>query len=323
MGRKIILTVVAIVMVLAVVFFLGPRVAVDTRITFDPSAIGDDPDAYLAAQEARFPDIRDGLQKEIVWAFPASKARTPLSLVYIHGFSASRGEAAPLTELVAKELGANVFNARLAGHGRSNEAMTDGSINAWVNDFAEAMAIAGRIGEEVVIISLSTGSALTTWAMTQPELAQNVKGLVLISSNFKIKAGGSSLLTMPWGGQLLKLTIGPERSWEPRNEAQARLWTYRYPSEAVLPMAALAKLARESRVEDISVPALFMFSDADTIVDHSMTRAMAAKWGAPTEMEVIPEHEDSDNHLIVGDTLAPYNTQPFAGRITAWIRALP
>ena len=66
-----------------------------------PKAIGDDPEAYLAREEAAVPDIRDGLEKEIIWANPMVHARTPLAIVYIHGFSASKGEVRPLPDKVA------------------------------------------------------------------------------------------------------------------------------------------------------------------------------------------------------------------------------
>ena len=324
MGRKIVLIVVAIVAVLAVAVLLGPRVKTDTRVTFDPAAIGSDPDAWLAAGESRFDDILAGQQKEIVWAFPASKARTPISLVYVHGFSASRGEAAPLTELVASELGANVYYARLAGHGRDGAAMAEPSVNDWVNDMAEALAIGRAIGNEVVILSMSTGSALAVWAAVErQDLMESVKGIVLMSPNFRVRAAGAWVMTMPWGKQILRLVNGPERGFEPANETQARFWTERYPVEALLPMAALVRLVRESAVERAQVPALFIFSDADTVVDHSVTRKIAARWGGPHEIEAVPEKPGTDNHVIVGDALRPENNEPFALRITDWIRALP
>lgn len=324
MGRKIILIAGAILVVVALVIALGPRAATDTRVTFDPAAIGADPDAWLAAREARFDDIGEGQQKEIVWADPASKARTPVSLVYVHGFSASRGEAAPLTELVADELGANVFYARLTGHGRDDEeAMAEASVNDWVNDMAEALAIGRAIGDEVVVLSMSTGSALAAWAAVErPDLMENVKGIVMMSPNFQVKASGAWIMTMPWGAQVLRLVNGPERGFEPANETQARFWTERYPVEALLPMAALVKHVRESDVEAAQVPALFIFSDADTVVDQSATRAIADRWGGPHEVEAIPEKPGTDNHVIVGDALRPDNNQPFARRITEWIRAL-
>lgn len=324
MGMKILLTVVAIVAALAVAFLLGPRVKTDTRVTFDPAAIGSDPDAWLAAGESSFDDILDGQQKEIVWAYPVSKARTPISLVYIHGFSASRGEVAPLTALVASQLGANVYYTRLAGHGRDGAALAAASVSDWVNDMAEALAIGHAIGEEVVILSMSTGSALAAWAAVErPDLMENVKGIVLMSPNFQIKAAGAWVMTMPWGKQILRMVNGPERSFEPANETHARFWTERYPVDALLPMAALVEQVRKSEVEGAQIPALFIFSDADEVVDHSVTREIAARWGAPREIEVIPEKPGTDNHVIVGDALRPDNNSPFARRITDWIRALP
>ena len=98
MGRRIMFAVVGILAVLALLVVLGPRVPVDTTIHFDPSVIGDDPQAYLAKEEARVPGIRDGLEKEIIWADPLVHARTRLSIVYIHGFSASKGEVRPLAD---------------------------------------------------------------------------------------------------------------------------------------------------------------------------------------------------------------------------------
>ena len=323
MGRKIIIGVIVIAALIAAAYFLGPRVTTDTQVTFDASAIGDDPDAYLAAQEARFDDIRDGQAKGIVWAYPASKARTPLALVYVHGFSASRGETTPLTELIGAKLGANIYHTRLAGHGRTGEALATASVNAWVNDFAEAMAIGRRIGEQVVVISVSTGGGLAAWASLQPELATDLKGLVMISPNFQVKAGGAALLTGPWGAQLANLLIGAERSWKPRNEAHGRFWTTTYPTAALLPMAALTQLAREAPYEDAQVPALFVFADDDTVVDHSVTRDVAARWGAPHEMRVITESGDKDNHVIAGDALSPSTTEEFAEFISEWIEALP
>ena len=323
MRRKIILTVIAVVVVLLAVFLLGPRTPVDTQVTFDAARIGDDPDAWLAGQEARFDDIEDGLQKEIVWA-SSSKSRTPLSLVYVHGFSASRGEAAPLTELVASDLGANVFYTRLAGHGRDGDAMAEPSVNDWLNDMAEALAIGRTIGDEVVVLSMSTGAALTAWAAVErTDLMEKIKGVVLMSPNFRVKASGSWIMTMPWGAQLLRLVSGPERGFEPVNATQARYWTERYPVDALLPMAALVKRVRDSAVEAAQVPALFIFSDADAVVDHSVTRAVAARWGAPHAIEVIAPKPGDGNHVIVGDALRPENNGPLAERITAWIRALP
>ena len=110
MGRRIVLAVLGVVIILVLAFLLGPRVPVDTTIRFDAKVIGDDPQAYLAREEAAVPNIRDGLEKEIIWADPMVHARTPLAIVYIHGFSASKGEVRPLADEVANQLDANLFS---------------------------------------------------------------------------------------------------------------------------------------------------------------------------------------------------------------------
>lgn len=321
--RTIVIVVVIVLVALAILFLTGPRVASDTTVTFDASVIGDDPQAWLAEREARVPGLRAGAAKEIVWAYPHSRAKTPLAIVYVHGFSATKGEIRPVPDRVAAELGANLFYTRLAGHGRDGAAMAEASVNDWVNDYAEAVAIGRAIGEEVVVIATSTGGALATWAATQPALSQDVAGMVLISPNYGVQAAGAWALTMPWGGALAELLIGKERGFEPENELHGTLWTARYPTSATLPMAALTVLARNAPVETTPVPALFLFSDADKVVRPELTREIAARWGAPHETLLIEGSDDPSSHVIAGEAMSPSTTALAAGRIIAWIGSLP
>jgi pimeloyl-ACP methyl ester carboxylesterase len=317
--RKVaILPVVLALLVLA--FALGPRVPVDTTVSFNPGVIGPDPEAYLARREAEVNDIRPGLEKEIVWANPATKAKTPVAIVYVHGFSASKGEVRPLPDRVASALHANLFYTRLTGHGEDSAAMAKGSVNAWVNDYAEAIAIGHAIGERVIVIGTSTGGALATWAATQPDLSQNVAAIVMISPNYGLQAAGLSLLTLPWGGTLAELLIGKERIFEPVNQMHARLWTTRYPTSALLPLAGLTKLAAGMPVEQIRIPALFVISDQDKVVRPDLTRAIAARWGAAHELLPVEMSGDPYNHVLAGDALSPSTTDGLADRIIGWIR---
>lgn len=307
----------------AVVWLTGPRVSRDTTVSFDPATIGADLDAWLAEREARVPGIRPGLEKEIVWAFPASKARTPLAIVYIHGFSASKQEIRPLPDQVAAALGANLFYTRLAGHGQDGAAMATASVNAWVNDFAEALAVGERLGERVVVVATSTGASIASWAATEPGLRERMAGLVMVSPNYGVQAGGAGLLAGPWGLQIARLVAGDERSFEPSNESHGRFWTTRYPIEAVMPMSAVVAMAAEAPVGQAEVPALFVFSDADAVVRPDLTRAAAQRWGAPHALVTVDDSGDPSNHVIAGDALSPGTTDRLAGAVTDWIRALP
>jgi pimeloyl-ACP methyl ester carboxylesterase len=322
MGRRIVLAVLGLVAVLALVFVLGPRVPADTTIRFDPSAIGDDPQGYVARKEATVPGIRDGLEKEIIWANPMVHAKTPFSIVYIHGFSASKGEIRPLPDEVAEQLDANLFYTRLTGHGQDGAAMAEGSVNAWINDYQEALAIGRAIGDKVIVISTSTGGSLAAWAATQPGASDGVAAIAFISPNFGVKAPGAEILTMPWGKQIAELVAGKDRSFVPRNALHEKFWTYKYPIAATLPMAALTELAYGAPVEKATIPALFVFSDLDKVVRPDRTRQIAGRWGGAHELVPIEGTGDPDNHVIAGDALSPSTTAFLAQRIFVWIEAV-
>ncbi|MER8825643.1 alpha/beta fold hydrolase [Mesorhizobium sp. M0938] len=322
MGRRIVLAILGLALILILAFSLGPRVPVDTTIRFDASAVGDDPQAYLARKEAAVPDIYDGLEKEIIWANPMVRARTPLAIVYIHGFSASKGEVRPLPDEVADQLDANLYYTRLTGHGQGGAAMAEGSVNAWINDYEEALAIGRAIGDKVIVIATSTGGSLAAWAATQPGASDGVAAIAFISPNFGVKASGAELLTMPWGRAIAELVAGKERSFVPRNALHEKFWTYRYPIAAALPMVALTELAYGAPVEKATIPALFIFSDSDTIVRPDRTREIAGRWGAAHELVPVDDTGDRDNHVIAGDALSPATTAFLAQRIVVWVEAV-
>jgi pimeloyl-ACP methyl ester carboxylesterase len=320
--RRILFGFLIVLGALTALFFAGPRVPVDTTVSFDPARIGSDVETYLARSEAAFGDVREGLEKEIVWAYPESRAKTPVSIVYVHGFSASKGELRPLPDQVAEALGANLFYTRLTGHGRDARAMDTASVNAWVNDIAEALAVGRAIGERVIVMGTSTGGGLATWAATEPELSEDVAGLILISPNYRVLAQGAEVLTMPWGGQIARLVSGPTRGGEPRNELHGKYWTTRYPIEATLPMAAITQLAHAAPVEKVEIPALFIYAESDPTVSPIATREVIERWGGPTETLVVEPAEGESHHVLAGDAQAPSATDEVAERIISWVQAL-
>ena len=312
---KIALVVLAI---LVVAFLLGPRPDTAETMSFDPSTVGPDLDAYLAESEASFSDIREGLHKEIIWADPGSKTKTPVSIVYLHGYSASRVEIDPVPQNVARALGANLYYTRLAGHGRSGDAMAEAKLTDWFDDTAEALEIGKRLGDKVLVLSVSTGGTLATWAASQPELAAKIDVLVMLSPNYAVHGAPIWLLNMPWGETVLPLILGAERSWEPRNEGQAHGWTTRYPSKAVFPMGALLKVVSGIDPASLKVPALFIYSMQDKVVVPERTAEVAKAWGGPVEVVNIENADDDNHHVITGDILSPSTTQEVSGTIIAW-----
>lgn len=307
----------------AAVWMFGPREPVDLDVTFDPASIGPDPAAYLARTEADMPNLRPGDAKEIVWAYPASRARTPLAIVYIHGFSGSKEEMRPMPDEVARRLGANLFFTRLAGHGRDSAAMREASVNDWINDLAEAIAIGRAIGERVVVISTSTGATLATLGATVPGLLDKVAGIVMMSPNFALLDRYAFVLDLPYARTFGPWLVGEDRQFVVVSPDQAAHWTIRYPSVALLPMGALVRAARRVDVGAIRLPAFFLFSPNDQVVDPAATEDVAARWGGPKRVLQVPVSGDPAGHILAGRILSPATTDEIAARVGDWIEALP
>ncbi len=311
-----------IAIALAALFIFGPRATFNDNIRFDAASLDGDLDAYLAKSESANPDVLPQAVKEIVWAYPASKAKTPIALVYIHGFSASKGEIRPVPDLAAAALKANLFYTRLEGHGAGGPAMGTATAQDWLDDTAEAIEIGARIGEKVVVIGTSTGATLAAVAALEPSFKDKVAAFILISPNFKVKAAGSELLTFPYAEKWLPLIIGKERSFEPVNDAHEKYWTSTYPTKAILPMGALVAYAKTLRYEKITQPALFIYSNEDKVIDHHLTSQVMDRWGGQTSLHAVTGADDPYKHVIAGNALSPNKTQEVADIIVNWVTTL-
>ncbi|MDR6819160.1 alpha-beta hydrolase superfamily lysophospholipase [Neorhizobium sp. 2083] len=300
----------------------GPRMPADGFPAFDETRLGADIDAYLAEEESRFPDVRPGAAKRVVWADPATKAKTPFAIVYVHGFSASAEEIRPLPDLVAAALGANLYFTRLAGHGRSGDAMGEPNLEDWFKDFSESLAIGEAVGNRVIVIGTSTGASLATLALADPKIAPRISAAVFLSPNYGINSFGAFLLTTPVAPQLSRLLLGESRGFTPYNDRHAAHWTTRYPTRALLPMAALVKLSVESPVEQVKTPALFLYSSLDEVIRPDKVRTVAGRWGGPHALFDVGTTGDPVNHVIAGDIISPATTGALTDRTIAWLKTV-
>jgi alpha-beta hydrolase superfamily lysophospholipase len=282
----------------------------------DPRAIED----WLRARESRFHDLVPGTERRIVWDDADDPAPTDLALVYLHGFSATHRETAPLTELVAAELGANAYLTRLTGHGRPGWALGEARADDWFRDTAEAVAIGRRIGRRVVLLGVSTGGALAVWAATRDASRDAIAALVLLSPNFGLRDRGGRYLAWPGGRLLARLVIGKERVLEAHTEAQARFWTPRYPTSAIVEVARVVRRVRSGPLREIRIPALTIYSPADQVIDPDEVEEAHARLPEPKSIIRIDDPVGPSNHVLAGDILAPDATGPMANRIATFLR---
>lgn len=307
----------------AALWFLAPRSGVDRAIAFSETNIPADVETYINQREAAFSDIRPGDAKRILWA-GAKGAKTPLAIVYIHGFSAGPAEIRPVPDEVARALGANLFFTRLAGHGRDGAAMAGASAEDWLFDMAEAMAVGRRLGERVIVMGTSTGGTLAALAATDPQLNEGLAGTVLISPNFGIHPPAQWLLDAPFIERWGTSVAGQTRTFTPLNPEQGRHWTTEYPTVALYPMARLIRAARAADYTKAQTPALFLYALADQVIDPARIPPVIAAWGGTTQVELREMQGDDDpmSHVIAGDILSPDQTEAVINLVTDWARGL-
>jgi len=319
MGRLLL----ALIVIGGGLWAFAPREPMDLEVAFQDSELGDDLDVWLQAREAAYPDLVPGVAKRIFWA-GVPGAKTPLAVIYVHGFSATSEEIRPVPDEVAKALGANLFFARLAGHGRGGAAMAEPLAGDWVEDMAEAMAIGRRLGDRVLVIATSTGATLAAVAAVNPALSEGLAGVVLISPNFRLNSPAAVMLDLPlarWWGPVV---AGAQRSFAPLNAGQATYWTTSYPTTALFPMAALMRAARGLDYSAAKVPALFVYSAEDQVIDPAAIAPVVAAWGGPVTQDIrrMQAGDDPYAHVIAGDIMSPGQTEPVIAVILAWAAGL-
>lgn len=293
----------------------------EIRTAFPPDLPADQIDGWLTAREGQFGDLTPGAEKTVIWAGEAG-ARTPISIVYLHGFSATRAELEPVPQIVARAMGANLFLTRLAGHGRPGAALAEVSLTDWALDLDEAVGLGRRLGTRVVLIGTSTGGSLAALAALDPALARDLAGVVLISPNFGLQSRSAWLLDLPYGRRFLPALMGAERGFTPQNPDHARYWTTRYPSEALFTLRALQRQAADADYSAARVPLLVLMAQGDQVVDPDATRRVAAAWGAPARIVLIEGADDPLQHVIAGRILSPATTDTAAHVIASWIAEL-
>lgn len=321
-GRRRAQVALGTVLLLALLFLAGPRASVDPEVALP--ALPDAPaalDALLERHESRYLDIVPGTEKRILWFDPEAPGRSEFAVVYLHGFSATHRELAPLTERLARELGANAFLARLTGHGRTGEALGAAAAGAWLLDAAEAMEIGRRIGRRTILLGVSTGGTLATWAAAHPEWRDEIEAVILISPNYALADSRAWILHLPWGGPLAELVQGPEYGFEPRNELHRRYWTERYPTRALLQLGALIRLVDADLMGRVSAPVLMFLSPRDRVIDPEVAERRFGELGSREhELIRVSEIAGSAEHVLAGEILASGRTPAVLSQILSFLR---
>lgn len=231
-----------------------------------------DPDAWLATRRA---DSR----RAGVWECALERIERHHddpdgeAILFLHGFGATRAEGEATLDPLARRRGANVYYARLPGHGMTMDAHARATPHDYWHGAAEALAVARLLGRQLTLVGSSTGALLATWLAAS--YADEVKALVVSSPFFAFQSRMASALLGSRAAPLLaRLAFGEVRdaTWDedPRCvEGYNEHWLVYQRPEALIHLEHLRRATATPRTfSAISAPVLqLVYHKSDTEQD--------------------------------------------------------
>jgi pimeloyl-ACP methyl ester carboxylesterase len=231
--------------------------------------------------------------------------RSPMSIVFLHGFGASRGGGEFVVDQIAKETGSNIYYARLPGHGRTAEDHANVTAHAYIAMASEALAVGCALGERVLIVGSSTGGLLATWLASM--FPDQVTALVLASPLFAFADPSSVILQVPGGIDAVEAWWGSERDASFGDDPEHRrldgygdrwLTNQRYRALAILENLRQVA-ATDTVLRGVKCPVLLLYSPNDMVVSlDSMHRAFG-RMGPHRHSRFVPIQDG--HHILLSE----------------------
>jgi alpha-beta hydrolase superfamily lysophospholipase len=267
--------------------------------------------------------LRDGrCQARLRWA-GAPGERTPLSIVYLHGFSASPLDLHPAFDRIADALHANLVQVLFTGHCSAGDALSSAKGTDWLNDAARGWALGAAIGKKVVLAGMSTGGSLALLSALHPteELTGlPLHALVLMSPNFGIANPLAQVMRWPGGVWLAGLSKGSMRNtWKAETALRQVLWTTSYHLDAAAQVQVVVDAAIESDLEAVQLPVLMIHSREDKVIDLTSLKKQSQRFGSQAEVIELP---GSTRHELAGDAINPDLTDELANTVVSFLQRM-
>ncbi|MEO6723410.1 MAG: alpha/beta fold hydrolase [Ferruginibacter sp.] len=292
-----------VLIILAIAYLLGPHPSTPKYDTTMPAVASLDAlENYIAAKEAVH-KLRPNNQARIVWA-DSVKQRTPYSIVYLHGFSASQEEGEPVHRDMSKKFGCNLYLSRLAEHGidTTEQLMNLTADNYW-ESAKEALAIGKQLGNKVILLGTSTGGTLALQlAATYPD---DIAGLILYSPNIAINDPNAWILNNPWGLQVARLVKGGKYNIpEDDRPIYKQYWNKPYRLEAAVALQEMLETTmNKTTFSKIRQPTLLLYyykdeQHQDPVVKVSAMKEMFAQLATADSIKKEKALPNTGDHVI-------------------------
>ncbi len=302
MSRKAIFIIFP-VLVLVVIYFLGPAPE-RPRWDKNPVTVPSEPlalEEYIATQESKH-KLKPDNEARIIWA-DSTKKKTRYSVVYLHGFSASQKEGDPVHLQFAKEFGCNLYLARLADHGvDTTEQLLYFTADRWWQSSKESLAIGKAIGENVILMSTSTGGTMAI--LLAAEYPDEVYAMINMSPNIAVNDANAWLLNNPWGLQIARAVLGSDYQVIKYDSARQIYWNSKYRIESLVQMEEMLEdKMNKSTFEKVSCPSLTLYyykneKEQDPTVKVSAMLEMHKQLSTPDSLKVAVPVPNAGFHVI-------------------------
>jgi len=258
---------------------------------------------YIRSMESMH-KLKPDNEARIVWANDSTKAVTPWSMVYLHGFSSSQAEGDPVHRNTARRYGANLYLSRLAEHGiDTTEPMMNLTADKNWESAKLALAIGKKIGQKVILIGTSTGG--TNALQLAAAYPNDVAAVVLLSPNIAINNDKAYMLNNHWGVQIARLVTGSDhKTADDQRPAYKQYWYYRYPYEGT---AALQEILETSMTPatfgKVKQPVLLLYyykdeTHQDPVVKVDAMLKMFDELGTPAALKRKQAMPKTGDHVL-------------------------
>jgi pimeloyl-ACP methyl ester carboxylesterase len=299
----------AILFVLIVVYLVGPAPK-SPKLALalpDVPSTAAELEQYIAANEAKH-KLREDNEARIIW-FDSTKAKTPYSVIYLHGFSASQEEGDPVHINFAKKFGCNLYLSRLADHGvDTTEQLLTFTVDRLWESTKEALQIGKAIGDRVILMSTSTGGSVAL--MLAAEYPDDVYAMINMSPNIRINDPAAFVLNNHWGLYVARTVLGGKYHVVKYDTAERyKYWNTPYRIEATTELQELLEgKMNASTFEKVRCPTLTLYyykddGHQDLTVKVSEMLKMHERLGTPRDKKVKIAIPNAGAHVL-GSPLA-------------------
>ncbi|MBL6666089.1 MAG: alpha/beta hydrolase [Flavobacteriaceae bacterium] len=300
---KVIENTLFVLAVLFGLFIIGPEVETPDletplpEIRYDLNELKD----WIDSKEATFDNIKPDNASQLIF-HDSVPQKTAYSVLYLHGFSASRAEGNPVHLNIAKALKANLYLPRLSDHGLiEEEPMLHFTAQRYLDSAKEALAVAKKIGEKVIVVSSSSGGTLSLILGNDPQIA----ALLLFGPNVEIYNPNAKLLTLPWGLYISRAVLASKyHVMDKITEQKLNYWTTRYRLECTLHLQKLMETGMRPEIFRRITSAVFMGyyykneEDKDEVVSIPAMLKMFDELGTPNNKKQKMAFPDAGDHVI-------------------------